>query len=65
MTPATGEVMGEEGMQFEAMYIGCRQGKVSKWVELIPIFEVCAREKGYEGGGGSIGSCGGDMRSRT
>ena len=31
-------------------YIGIRQGTVAQWVTLRPIFEVHAREKGYEGG---------------
>ena len=34
-----------------ANYIGCRQGVVSQWVALQPIFELCATEKGYEGRG--------------
>ena len=33
----------------------CRRGAVSQWVALRPIFEVCERDQGYEGGGwGSI-----------
>ena len=32
-------------------YIGRRQATVAQWVALRPLFEVCAREKGYEGGG--------------
>ena len=31
--------------------IGKRQATVSEWVDLRPIFEVCAKETGYEGGG--------------
>ena len=31
--------------------IGCTHGKVSQWVALQPIFEVCTSEKGYKGGG--------------
>ena len=51
---ALGEMMGEEGVQLAAMYIGRRQGEVSQWVALRSIFEVCAREQGYEGGGGVV-----------
>ena len=32
--------------------INMRQAKVAKWGELQPIFEVCAKETGYKGGGG-------------
>ena len=32
-------------------YINKRQETVSEWVDLRPIFEVCAKETGYEGGG--------------
>ena len=37
--------MGEGGMHSEATYIGCRQGEVSQWVALRPIFEVCASSR--------------------
>ena len=38
-------------------YIGRRQETVAQWVALRPLFEVCTREKGYEGvgKGGGIG----------
>ena len=53
VTPEAGCVQESAGMQSAATYISHRQGAVAQWVELIPIFEVCAREKGYnEGGGG-------------
>ena len=32
-------------------YIDKRQATVAEWVALRPIFEVCAKETGYEGGG--------------
>ena len=31
-------------------YIDKRQATVAEWVALWPIFEVCAKEKVYEGG---------------
>ena len=41
------EVLGEEGMQLAAAYIGRRQGVVSQWVVLRYIFEFCASEHYY------------------
>ena len=32
-------------------YIGIIQGKMSQWVALRLIFEVCSKEAGYEGVG--------------
>ena len=32
-------------------YINRRQATVAEWVALRPIFEVCEKETGYEGGG--------------
>ena len=32
------------------IYIGRRKATVAQWVEVRPIFEVFAGEKGYEGG---------------
>ena len=32
-------------------YINKRQGTVAEWVALWKIFEVCAKDTGYEGGG--------------
>ena len=49
-------------MQSVATYIFCRQGMVTQWVELLPIFEVCTREKGCEGVGVSGGTHGGNLR---
>ena len=46
------EVVREaEGTHPEMAHIGRRQGTVAQWVMLRPIFEVCERETGYEGGG--------------
>ena len=36
------------GMQLVINYIGIRQATVAQWVEIHPLLEVCAREKGYE-----------------
>ena len=48
------EVVQEAAVtQLEMAYIWRRQATVSQWVELRPIFEVCAGEKVYEGGGRS------------
>ena len=33
------------------IYIERRQEIVAQWLVLCPLFEVCEREKGYEGGG--------------
>ena len=39
------------GTQSEITYIGKQQATVEQWMMLLPIFEVCAGEKGYDGGG--------------
>ena len=39
------------GTHSEMTYIWKRQGIVAQWVALRPIFDACAGEKGYEGGG--------------
>ena len=31
-------------------YINKRQATVKEWVSICPIFEVCVKEMGYEGG---------------
>ena len=52
----TWETPGAEGIQEEAVtqsvriYIEIRQATVAQWVAIRPLFEVCARETGYEGG---------------
>ena len=53
----TWETPGAEGVREAAVtqskktYIGRQQTTVAQWVALRPLFEVCEREKGYEGGG--------------
>ena len=32
-------------------YIDKRQALITEWMNLWPIFEVCAKEMGYKGGG--------------
>ena len=38
-------------MKSAMTYIVIRQATVAQWVAVRPIFEVCAGEKGYKGGG--------------
>ena len=38
-------------MKSESMYIGHKQGKLSQWVKLRPIFELCTGKQFYGGGG--------------
>ena len=51
------ETFGEEGIREAAgtqsarIYIDRRQATLAQWVALHPLFELCARETGYEGGG--------------
>ena len=53
----TWETLGAEGIREAAgtqsarIYIERRQATVAQWVVLRPLFDVCARETGYEGGG--------------
>ena len=42
------------GMKSVATYIGHRQAKVEKWMDLRTILEVCTQEIGYEGVGRKI-----------
>ena len=39
------------GTQPLQTYVDRRQATVAEWVALRPIFDICAREMGYEGGG--------------
>ena len=48
---ASDRVLQGEGTQPIHTYIYRRQVKVVEWVALRPIFEVYAKETGYEGGG--------------
>ena len=52
-TPVTREVLRAYGIQTSATYICCSQGRVSQWVSLCMIYEVCAWYHGFEGGGGA------------
>ena len=52
VTPEAGKVQSSAGMKSVVTHIRCRQGTVEQWVALRPIFKLCAREKGYEGGRG-------------
>ena len=45
-----GKMREVAGTQLETTYIGQIQGAVAQWVVLQPIFRLCAREVGYEGG---------------
>ena len=40
-----------EGTKPLREYIDKRQAAVVEWVVLRPIFEICEKETGYEGGG--------------
>ena len=62
VTPRTQVVQEEVGTQLAMNYIGRQQGAVAQWVELQTIFEICAGEKGYEGGGS--GGTHGDVKRR-
>ena len=50
-TPGAEGVREAVGTQSARTYIEQRQATVAQWVALRPLFEVCARETGYEGGG--------------
>ena len=57
-----GGVIQEEGTKPLQDYINRRQVTVAEWVALRPIFKVCAKETGYEGGGDCVSSNGGVRR---
>ena len=50
-TPGAEVIREAAGTQLDRIYIERRQANVAQWVALRPLFEVCAREKGYKGGG--------------
>ena len=50
-TPGVEVLRGKAVTQLEITYIGILQATVAQWVALRPIFEVCAGENGYDGGG--------------
>ena len=53
----TWKTQGAEGIQeavgthSDSIYIEQRKATVAQWVALRPLFEVCERKTGYEGGG--------------
>ena len=49
-TPIAEEVQEAVGTQSDMTYIGRQKATMTQWVALRPLFEVCARDKGYEGG---------------
>ena len=52
-TPGAEGIQEAAGTQSARIYIEKRQATLSQWVVLRPLFEVCARETGYEGWGRS------------
>ena len=50
-TPDAEGVREAAGMQSARTYIGIQQATMAQWVALRPLFEVCARETLYKGGG--------------
>ena len=48
---ASDSVLQKKGTQPLQTYIDSRQTTVADWVDLRPIFEVCAKETVYKGGG--------------
>ena len=44
-------VLQGAGKQTLRTYVDRLQAEVAEWVATRPIFDVCARETGYEGGG--------------
>ena len=50
-TPEAKEVLRESETKTASTYIGRRQGTVAQWMDLRPIFEVCAWEPWFVGGG--------------
>ena len=49
-TTGTKDVRETERTQSARIYIEQRQETVAQWVALRPLFQVCTREIGYEGG---------------
>ena len=56
-TPGAEGIQEAAGNQSARIYIERRQATVVQWVALHPLFEVCAREKGYDGGGRRRKTC--------
>ena len=49
-------MLQKKGTQPLQTYIDSRQTTVADWVDFRPIFEVCAKETAYTGGGGAPGA---------
>ena len=49
-TPGAEGIREAPGTQLARIYIEKQKATVAQWVDLCPLFEVCARETGYEGG---------------
>ena len=45
------EMLQGVGIQTIRTYVARQQATVAEWVTTWPIFDVCAKETGYEGGG--------------
>ena len=50
-TPGKEGIRESAGTQSARIYIEQRQATVTQWVVLYPLFQVCARDTGYAGGG--------------
>ena len=50
-TPGAEDIREAAGNESAGIYVERQQTTVAQWVALRPLFEVCARETGYEGGG--------------
>ena len=48
--PGTEGTLKAAGTQLARIYIERQQATVAQWVALRPLFEVCTRKTGYEGG---------------
>ena len=59
------EVLQVPGTQAIRTYVARRQATVAEWVDNRPIFDVCTKETGFEGGGDSGCHGGGRRQWRT
>ena len=50
-TPGAEFIREAGGTQLGSIYIEQQQATIAQWVALRPLFELCARETWYEGGG--------------
>ena len=51
MYKGRGGVLVETGTQTWGEYINRQKTTVAEWVALRPVYEVCEKETGYDGGG--------------